>query len=461
VEAAGRRLAATAESRVRAPVVRSRLLVSLANPATVVPLVDLALLAREPGPTEPLIVVTAVGGGADREAEVLRGERLLSAAVVHAAGASVPVLPLVRTEANVARALARAATETRTTTLVMGWDGGAAAERLLFGSITDRVLRETAASVLIARLTQPLCTVGRLVVAVPPLAELEPGFERAARLLSGLATRAGASLVLLTPAPYREAAGAAFARAARGALPHAFDLAAWGDLPAALDAMLRPSDALALISARQGAVAWRASLDRLPRGLARRFSDVPLFVLYPGQVPVSSILPSELTSGERGFLDRFGPDQIRIGLSPGPIDALLRQTLERASPASSQAAVLQALLATLLDARHEIRPGVVLAHAHTEAVERPLFAVGLSREGLAVPGASGAVFVVAVLTVPERVPSATYLRWLALVARMLRDDVTLETLRRAETPEAARSILLATFYAPEDPPPEGETMLTG
>jgi mannitol/fructose-specific phosphotransferase system IIA component (Ntr-type) len=142
------------------------------------------------------------------------------------------------------------------------------------------------------------------------------------------------------------------------------------------------------------------------------------------------------------------------------MDALLRQTLNRALPATSTAAVVQALLAAPSDAHHEIRPGVILAHVHTDAIERPLFAVGVSREGLAVPGASGAVFVIATLAVPLRVPSATYLGWLSLVARMLLNDSTLETLRRVETPEDAWAALLGAFQSPKSPPPEGEVALT-
>ena len=452
VEAAGRRLAVTAAARVEGPAPRSRLIVSLANPATVGPLVDLALLAREPAAAEPLVAVTVVGGGTDRGADVLRGERLLSAAVVHAAGASVPVLPLVRTEANVARALARAATETRATTLVMGWDGSAAAERLLFGSIPDRVLRETAAAVLIARASWPLGTMGRLVVAVPPLAEWEHGFEQAARLLAGMAARSGAGLALLTPAPYREAVAAVFARAHRGgATPEILSLAAWQDLPATLDAVLGPSDAFALISARQGAVAWRASLDRMPRVLAQRFPSLPLFILYPGQVPVSATLPAALTSGEQGFLRPFGLNQLCLGLRPGSLDDLVAQMLASTLAEPARTAVLRALHTSPGDAPPEIRPGVVLVHAHTDAVERPLFAVGVSREGVAVRGLAGTVFAVVVLAVPPRVPSPTYLGWLALLAQMLRDDETVASLRQAETAEAARAVLLRALHTPESP----------
>ena len=450
VERAGRRLAAVAEGRTRAAPARSRLLVSLSNPETVGPLVDLALLAREPDAAEPLVAVTVVGGephagGADPAERVAAGERLLSVAVVHAAGAAVPVLPLVRSETNVARALARAAAETRTTTVVLGWDGGAAAERVLFGSVPDRVLRETSAAVLVARAARPFATARRLVVAVPPLADLEPGFASAARLLAGLAGRAGADLALAAAPPSRDAVRAAFA--GRGPTPEVLDLGEWGALGGALDAHVRPSDALAVVAARRGAVAWEPGLGRLPRTLAARFPDAPLLVLYPGQVPASAIWPAGLTAGERGFLARFGPDRVRLGLGEGA-DAVA-QVVEGAVAEPARSALLADLGRGGLV---EVRPGVALAHARTEAAGGPLLAVGVSRPGLALPGTGAAVHVVAVLAAPGRVRSETYLGWLALVARMLRDDATVEAVRWAETADGAHGALLGALHAGGAPP---------
>lgn len=452
VERAGRRLARAAETRVVRGDGRRRVLVSVANPATVAPLVDLAILAREPRATDPLTVVTVVTGGPDPEAAVAQGERTLSAAVVHAAGAEVPVLPLVRVEVNVARALARAAAETRSALVVMGWDGSATAARVLFGTIPDRVLRETTASVLIARETRPPGTLRRLFVAVPPLAELEPGFAAGAAVLLGVASRIDAEVVLLTPEPYREAVEAAFSEVRRGGPSlQVRPLAAWRDLPDALDAELRPTDALALVSARQGAVAWRASLDRLPRALARRYPDPSLFVLFPGQVPASAVLPSGLTSGERAFLGRLRPDRIRLGLVPGSPADLYRQTLGDALDRPTASATAAALAAVPADARPEVRPGVALAHIRTPGGGEPLLAVGVSAEGVALPGASGPVHIVLLLVVPDRVPSRQYLGWLALVARMVRADATVEAVRLAETPEEARAALLAALHEPRLP----------
>ena len=443
VERVGRRLAQAAAERVPdARDGRDRVLVSLANPATAEALVDLALLARGPEASAPLAVVTVVPGGPDQAAAVASGERTLSAAVVHAAGAEVPVLPIVRVESNVARALARAAAETRSSLLVMGWDGSAAAERVLFGSVPDRVLRETPTAVLIARETRPPATVGRLFVAVPPMAELEPGFRSAAGMLLGLASRSGAELVVLTPEPYADAVREAFARARRGsAAPEVRPLDRWADLPPTLDTALRPTDALVLVSARQGAIAWRASLDRLPRVLARRHPDLSLFVLFPGQVPVSAILPSGLTSGDRAFLDRLRPNAVRLGLRADDPAGLFRQTLGDAFPED----VAARLAAAPADARPEIRPGVVLSHVRSSRADEPFLGVGVSREGVAMPGASGPVHVVLALVVPERVPSRRYLGWLALVARMLRDDATVEAVRQAEAPGQAHAALLGAL----------------
>ncbi len=449
VERVGRRLAAAAEARAPEPTASPRVLVTLANPATVGPLVDLAALAREGGRTAaPLAVVTVVAPGPEQAEGVARAERLLSQAVVHAAGAEVPVLPLVRVETNVARALARAAAETRTSLVVMGWDVPAMAARVLFGSVPDRVLQETTAAVLIARETRPPATLRRLLVAVPPLAELEPGFGAAAAALLGMAERAGATVMLLAPEADLLAVRAAFARARRGGPePEVLALGAWRDLPATLETTLRSTDGLALISARQGAVAWRASLDRLPRVLARVHPELSLFVLYPGQVPASAILPSGLTSGDRAFLDRLKPEHVRLGLSQADPAGLYRQSL--AGLVDGADALAEALAATPPDARPEIRPGVTLAHVRTATGAEPLLAIGISRDGVTVPGGSGPIYVVAVLVVPERVPSRRYLGWLALVARMLKDDATVEALRQSATPEAARATLLAALHAPE------------
>ncbi len=447
VERAGRRVAADAERRTPdARDARQRVLVSVANPATVGPLMDLAVLVRDGRAGEPVVAVTIVPSGPEQEEAVSRAERVLSSAVVHAAGAEVPVLPLVRVETNVARALARTAAETRTSVVVTGWDGSAVAERLLFGTVPDRVLRETTAAVLVARETRPPGTLRRLVVAVPPLADREAGFEASARLIATLRSRIAADVSLLVCESECAGVAAAWARAVpSGPVPTILALPDWRGLAARLDEMFDPADGLVLLSAREGSVAWQPSLDRLPRQLARHYPAASLFVLYPGQAQTSAIRPDVLSSADRAFLDYFRPGAVVLGLRPGAPADIYRQTLGDAPGAPA--------LATLLadvpdDARPELCPGVVLAHTRTADGE-PVIRLGVSREGVGLPGVSGPVHLVVVLAVPESVPSRLYLGWLALIARLVGDAATVEAVRQAATADEARTVLVQALHEPE------------
>ena len=427
VERAGRRLASQQAVRASGPREGHRVVVSVSNPATVAALMDLAILVREPRSHDAVTAVTVVPKGPELADRVARAERLLSEAVVHAAGSDVGVVPLVRVETNVPRALARTAVGARSALVLTGWDGSATAERLLFGGIPDRVLRETEAALLVSREVQPPATLRRLLVAVPPLAAREPGFGSAARVVATLASRIGAQIVLVTPLTAEEEIKDAFQRVMRGStLPGSIGLPAWSELVDGLAAAIRPEDGLLLLSARSGAIAWQPSLDGLPRTLAGRFPNHSLFVLYPRQ----GTAPVGLSPADPGLLNLLNPGAVCLDLRPGAPGDVLRQLVQDMLPDGEQ---LEEALGRM--AMHtELRPGVVLVHARVETAPSFL-CVGVSDEGLEIPGTSGPVHLILGLVAPGAVPSATYLGWLAHIARIVQDDATVEAIRSARSPE--------------------------
>ena len=414
-EAAGRRLAAVQARRTgSAP---RRLLLSLANPETSEALVDLALLARPAG--EPVSAVTLVAPGPDQEEGVARGENVLAVALARAVAADAALVPLVRIEPNVARGLARAVVEARASALVLGWDGSAAAERALFGTVPDRVLRETPAAVVVARAVGAWSAVRRLVIAVPPRAALAPGFAAAAETLARVAGRLGAPVVLVTPDEAMAAAQAPFERAA------VVPLADWAGALDALDATLRPGDAVALVSARAGSVGWQAGLDRLPRALAERFAERPLVVVYPGRSAAEPARARAAAGTSR-----------RLAAASVVLDVPGRTVADVVGVLAPDAALAEALL----EAPVELRPGVVLAHGRTAALARTVLRVGVSRRGVSMDGL-GAVRVVVALGLPADAAPAEALGWLAALAHALGQDATVEALLSAPDEAAARAAL--------------------
>ncbi|HEU4559925.1 MAG TPA: cation:proton antiporter, partial [Longimicrobium sp.] len=199
VQRFGRRVALReAEKPYDAALAPRRVLVPLANPATADSLLDLALIVRGRDTADPLRVLMAVPGeGGASEAEVAEAEAVLSHAVLHAAGADVPVVPMTRVDTSIAGAIARAVADTRTSTLVIGWDGRPSATRAVFGSVLDHLLEETRAQVLVARLTHPPRITNRLVVVVPPALDRHHGFPGMLRTVNTVAAGVGAPVLFL------------------------------------------------------------------------------------------------------------------------------------------------------------------------------------------------------------------------------------------------------------------------
>jgi hypothetical protein len=117
-----------------------RILVPLSNPDTSEALMDIAIMIRGKNSTEPIFPLTVARETDHVEAAVASGEKLLSHAVVHAAAADIPVIPVTRVDLNIASGIVRATKELRISDIVIGWNGVITARQRIFGSILDQLM---------------------------------------------------------------------------------------------------------------------------------------------------------------------------------------------------------------------------------------------------------------------------------------------------------------------------------
>lgn len=255
-----------------------RILIPMARPASAEGLLDLAFAIRG-GDGEPIYPLFVVPRGSPKL--VADGEAMLGHAVRYAAAAEIPLVPITRVDPSVASAVARAVQEERIATLVTGWGGEPSTAELIFGSVTDRILEQTASGALICRLTRPFNTQSAVVLVVPPDAGAEPRFEEAIRLAKRLAAVLGRPLRVFTAGARRETTLARI-RAVRPRTPVQVEaLSAWEDVPEALERGTAEDELVVLLGARPGRISWRSDLRSLPGELARRLPAVSLVVLYP------------------------------------------------------------------------------------------------------------------------------------------------------------------------------------
>ena len=424
----GRRLALSLEQAPPEPSrTPPRLLVSLANPETAPLLMELALLLQPAGSRQPIYPVTVVRDRGDVTPRLVRAERLLSQAIVHAIAANQPVTPLIRLGHNVAHTLVQTIREHRIATVLIGWNGKIG-RRTIFSSIMDQLLEKSQEQVLVCKLEKPLVTASRVVCLLPPYADVDPGFPEAIRTIKTMAGQLGGRLLVLAPQE-RLPRIEAFMQPQKPLLPTTYQpLRAWSDLLAVYQTQHMPTDLLVLVSARRGTIGWHPSLQRLPAILARRFPQQNLVILFP---PVRLPQPVESPASLTALLK---PQQIHLALTESDATALLHTLLAAAFPEEPERAHQ---LADTLAQKEPIvlRPGVALYHAHLENLSSPRLILGTHRDGLRLPGQNEPIHVVWVLLSTRDDPPENHLQRLSQLAQLMHQSDLLEQIRTAHAPQ--------------------------
>ncbi|TVP77488.1 MAG: cation:proton antiporter [Gemmatimonadales bacterium] len=445
VERFGRELARQEEQKPYDPSeAPRRILIPISNPATADALMDISFLLRGKNSEEalyPLMVVRGTEEGT--EAQVAEAEKMLSHAVLYSAGADVPVSPLTRVDRNIATGIGRALAETRTSIVVVGWDGRSSGSRTaVFGTVLDQLLEQTTQTVVVAKMGHPLNTTSRIVLIVPPSTDRHPGFVDAASLVQSFASEVDARLEALVVEEDPERYQALF-RKTPPEYPATFEgVEGWGPLLWELRTRLEPQDLVVLLSARRGTLSWTRELEKLPAQLS---SLVPesFLVIYPSETAQKSPGQGVIGAGpsEQALPAGLAPERIVFGLEGGGsrYREAMRQILATHfgdGPELDQ--VVDRLAASEEEFSSEIRPGVTLPHALVSSVEEPLMFLGICPEGIRFPNTATPARAIFILLGP-REKRFDHMRALTRTARIIRGARELDDLVEAsEKPEVYR-----------------------
>ena len=286
VDRFARRLAIASEAPEPTPAAPSqRIVVALSNPASAPPLLELATLLRDEALAQPIFPLSIVPDGDAEPKHVAEAEKMVSSAVAQLAEREIPATPLTRIAPSVAAAISRVRREVQASDVVVGFSSRIAAQEFFFGSVLQRLLKQTDCTLLVSRLVAPMTGSRAMVLIVPPHAERDPAFLPAMGRVGTLARRLGVGVELVST---RDELPKIHERLKHGPFePKALHPVDFDKLEKGLSSVVGPGDLLALYGARPFSLAWNGSLDKLPRRLARRFSQANLVVVYPGEVAAS------------------------------------------------------------------------------------------------------------------------------------------------------------------------------
>lgn len=282
VERSSQQLALLEENKSAEPESDNKILISLAYPEAVTELVDLGLMLKPKNSIAPVYALTVISDGTDGTNMHSIGKKIINKAISHAASSGSAIVPLTRYDMNVTNGIIYTIMEQKITDIIIGLHHNANAKKFL-GDITEHLLRRIPETVYIYKSSQPFNTLKRMIVAVSPKAELEPGFAHWFFRVCNIAREGGMPVEFYaTTNTIKELKDQhQLIKSSPKINYHTFDH--WEDF-LVFTREVKKDDLFLIISSRKGHASYQALLEKLPYYLSNYFSDNSLILLYPKQI---------------------------------------------------------------------------------------------------------------------------------------------------------------------------------
>ena len=423
-----------------------RILVPLSNPVTSEALMDIAIMIRGKNSTEPIFPLAVARDSRYVEAAVASGEKLLSHAVVHAAAADVPVIPVTRVDFNVASGIIRATKELRISDIVIGWNGQITARQRIFGSVLDQLLEESDETILVSKIDQAINTTERVILAVPPMAQYEPGFGDSFQTIKKLINQLGARLIVLGMEsnlgilkPFIEKQNPELSANYK-------QIKNWNKVTDTIASLYNDQDLVILVSSRRGGVAWQPSFERLPAYVINQVKPENFIIVYPAEVEEHRKPTAVLRFDASPLLPDISANHIYIAAEGETehgeaIEELVSALFPDRADVSGE--VTQQLKVLEPENLPSDLPGVMLTHLSTHYVNKPSLLLAISEKGYQVASIEEPVQVIFILLSPTHMSFQRKLLILNKLGRLIGGNMTKDQLASAKNIDDIRKTLSA------------------
>ncbi len=260
-----------------------KILISLAYPETVNRLVDLAFLLQHNTNKAPLFALHVVNGQDVTDSSSTAGKKMMEMAIKHAASTDNQVIPINRYDVNITNGIVYTIKEHSITDIVVALHKQSNKSDNFYGSLTEKILERTNETIYIYQDTQPLNTLTRIVVAVPPNANYELGFQHWFSRLRNIAKETSLPLLMYAD---NETIGMLQQINASGKPYNQVTYKPFLDWDEFLvfTREVKQDDLFIIISSRKGHLSHNSHMAKLPRYLTKYFTNNSYIILYPAQL---------------------------------------------------------------------------------------------------------------------------------------------------------------------------------
>jgi len=263
-----------------------KILISVSNKETVEELVNLSVMVKTKGAQDNLYALKVVdsnefSGSIDADAHTL-----LNKASRIAAATDNRLNELFRYDVSVVNGIVNTVKENKITDLILGLHEKTALSKSFFGVLIENILTKCNTTTLIYKPTQPLATIKRHLVIVPPKAEKEIGFPYWLIKVWNIAHNTGTKLVF-----YAHPDTLTYIKKVNEEhpIPSEFrEFFGWSDT-INLYKEINPNDNLIIVLSRKDRPSYQSSMDKIPGYLDKYVKKNSFILIFPMQIGVTDM----------------------------------------------------------------------------------------------------------------------------------------------------------------------------
>lgn len=283
------------------------ILIPLANLNNMELLLEFAIFLKNTKSKNPVTILTVVPNNEEAEKNLVQAKKNLESLVKMASANETKVLVKATIDHNIGSGIIRASFEVMADTLIIGWPRKARLLERFIETKTASIISQTSKAIYICHFEFPLTNHKRMVVACPPLAELEPGFEIWLSKISVLSKELSLNVFFYCNQKSHEAITDQFTQRKINngfVFSEKFDL----DNLLSLQQYVSPEDLLIYIAARRASVSYDNCMENIQEKLERQFGTNSKIIIYPRTYQIDSkyneygdINPEPLNQGIEKF----------------------------------------------------------------------------------------------------------------------------------------------------------------
>lgn len=259
-----------------------QLLIPIANFSIMEPILDFAALIKSKKSPYPISILSVVPDDAQAEKNLKDARQNLDTMAKYASGAETEVEMLTKVDFNIANGISDMSRQTLADCVIMGWPSATSFLDKIIGEKAESILNMTDANLFMCRLDMPFFSHKSITVFVPPLAELELGFEYWMEKMLKLAQELSIPLTFVCNKRTEEGVYEAIVSMKSSVPTNFVNYEDWDNITG-LKTLGNVDSLLVFVSARYGEVSYRDSLDDLGKRVGRHYQDQNLILIYPSR----------------------------------------------------------------------------------------------------------------------------------------------------------------------------------